>query len=462
MSEGVFRAIAAASSGYVEAPAGCGKTEAIVRTVGYHCSERQLVLTHTHAGVDALRQRFKEHHIPAAKFHIDTIAGWAWGWVRRYPENANYHSSIEFAVWDDVYAAMLNLLSKDFVVRGILNSYAGLIVDEYQDCTLPMHQLMGQLGTLLPCRVLGDELQGIFGLGSDQLVNWSDVRGEFKNDLGTLDTPHRWNKAGNEPLGKWLIGAREHFKRDQEPDFSGSSIVRDVVSQSSLSSKLINLTHQKNGRICVVRPKARSLPAGLETSLVKNSYRILEANDLPTLRGLIEVLVNGTDQQKSSASVKFVKRSFGGLNPGDRDFVKKVLCGNKQRPLREDRKSLASAHIAGTTPRSILAVLGYLEDLDDIRVKLSESVSALKCILEEHIETESCLRSLYADEISRRKYQRRSNVFRCVGSTLLVKGLEFDHAIIVRGENWGSLKDLYVALTRGSKSVTLLDLRESG
>jgi DNA helicase IV len=43
---------------------------------------------------------------------------------------------------------------------------------------------------------------------------------------------------------------------------------------------------------------------------------------------------------------------------------------------------------------------------------------------------------------------------------LLVKGLEFDHAVIVRDSdwqgNWGGHKDLYVALTRGSKTTTLI------
>jgi len=42
-----------------------------------------------------------------------------------------------------------------------------------------------------------------------------------------------------------------------------------------------------------------------------------------------------------------------------------------------------------------------------------------------------------------------------IGTTLLVKGLEFDHAVILDA---GSLnaKDLYVAMTRGTKSLTII------
>src|SRR5690606_28700231 len=122
---------------------------------GIFCPGTQLVLTHTHAGVDALRQRFRLHQVLTAKYHVDTIAGWCWGWVRRYPENAAYTGSLDFAAWGDVYAAMARLLQKDFVRQGVLNSYAGVIVDEYQDCTVPMHQLIVQLKCILPCRVLG-------------------------------------------------------------------------------------------------------------------------------------------------------------------------------------------------------------------------------------------------------------------------------------------------------------------
>jgi DNA helicase IV len=94
--------------------------------------------------------------------------------------------------------------------------------------------------------------------------------------------------------------------------------------------------------------------------------------------------------------------------------------------------------------------------------KLKESASALQCILEAHLETGAGIKTLYADEIARRKYHSRSNAYRCIGSTLLVKGLEFDHAIVLRApdwqDGWGTHKDVYVSLTRGAKSTTLIDL----
>ena len=53
---------------------------------------------------------------------------------------------------------------------------------------------------------------------------------------------------------------------------------------------------------------------------------------------------------------------------------------------------------------------------------------------------------------------------RCtVGTTLLLKGMEFDHAIVIHtgGERGFSGNDLYVGLTRGSKSLTVLSSVDS-
>jgi DNA helicase-2/ATP-dependent DNA helicase PcrA len=125
-----------------------------------------------------------------------------------YPSNAAYRGPTDIADWASVYAAMCNLLRKNLVRYGILNSYTGVIVDEYQDCTAAMHAVISELKTLLPCRVLGDDLQGIFGF-RDELVDWADVRSEFEINLGLLETPHRWIKAGNENLGGWLQRSRD-------------------------------------------------------------------------------------------------------------------------------------------------------------------------------------------------------------------------------------------------------------
>jgi hypothetical protein len=296
----------------------------------------------------------------------------------------------------------------------------------------------------------------------DELVNWSDVRSEFANDLGVLETPHRWIKVGNENLGRWLQNSRGEFRSNREPNYQGSPVEHRSISYRDLSKQLIGIVHQKEGRTCVIGAKARPLPAGVETSLVNHKFRVLEPNDLSVLRDLVQAVCDGLEADKPQAVMDFLERVFGGLDQDEKRFLEGIIRNNGQRPRRADRRILFEKHQDGVTAHLLFVLLEYIANRPGRPCKLLVSVSALKCILEVHLETGASIKTLYADEIALRKYQSRSNAYRCVGSTLLVKGLEFDHAIVLRGpdwqQNWGTYKDLYVSLTRGSKSTTLIDL----
>jgi len=263
-------------------------------------------------------------------------------------------------------------------------------------------------------------------------------------------------------LGRWLLGARSDFLQDQEPDYEHSPIDRRMLKYAKLGPQLVSLAHKKQGRICVIGPKARPLAAGIETTLVKNRFHILESNELSNLRKLIIQLANGSADRMANAALSFLARAYGGQSSDDKAFVKKILTGASQRPVRADRKLLCANHSTGTNPELVYDLIEYLDQIEGTSCKLSESVSALKCIVEEQRESGEDLRTLYAEQIGKRKYQSRSNVYRCVGSTLLVKGLEFDHVVVLRGsdwqKSWGNHKDLYVALTRGTKTTTLMEL----
>jgi len=69
----------------IVAPAGYGKTELIAQSVG--CSEgRQLVLTHTHAGVDSIRKKLRKYSISSSKYNVETIHSFALRFAGSYPK----------------------------------------------------------------------------------------------------------------------------------------------------------------------------------------------------------------------------------------------------------------------------------------------------------------------------------------------------------------------------------------
>lgn len=84
---GVPAAIVAAAPCSVELPAGTGKTELVAQlaaavAVDAGCS---LILTHTHAGGDAMRRRLRRHQVPVKAATVTTIDAWSFNLARRMP-----------------------------------------------------------------------------------------------------------------------------------------------------------------------------------------------------------------------------------------------------------------------------------------------------------------------------------------------------------------------------------------
>jgi hypothetical protein len=68
-------------------PAGAGKTQLIAKAVLHNSREegRQLILTHTHAGLAALKGRLRRLGVPGGAYRILTLDGFALRFTRHYP-----------------------------------------------------------------------------------------------------------------------------------------------------------------------------------------------------------------------------------------------------------------------------------------------------------------------------------------------------------------------------------------
>ena len=207
-------------------PAGCGKTELIAKAVACQDAGRQLILTHTHAGVRSLRDRLRRFRVSPQLYNINTIAGFALKYAISFPESSGLG---EFdpaeQEWEEVYAAGTRILSGLAGKRIIRSSYAGLYVDEYQDCTIRQHRLIMTLADVLPCRIVGDPLQGVFDFGDNQPVDWFQDVFPFFERLPDVRIPWRW-VGQNEALGDWLLGVRDHLLKGQPIDLPLRGIIR--------------------------------------------------------------------------------------------------------------------------------------------------------------------------------------------------------------------------------------------
>jgi hypothetical protein len=201
--------------GAVTAPVGCGKTHLIAEALSRHDGTKPiLILTHTNAGVVALRGRLDRAGVLPISYKLMTIDGWAMRLFSMFPGRTGRDPELlklgtPATDYPNIRAAAATLL-KDGHIGDILDaSYARLIVDEYQDCSVRQHALVFYAARTLPTCVLGDPMQAIFGFGGDDLAQWEGQVCEHFPIVGQLQTPWRWINAKAEELGRWLLEARE-------------------------------------------------------------------------------------------------------------------------------------------------------------------------------------------------------------------------------------------------------------
>lgn len=134
--------LAGSDRSFVIAPAGFGKTELITRSIEM-TPGRSLVLTHTHSGVNALRDRLRMFGVTPDRFMVETIAGWGLRYASAYPALSGLEVERPTgAAWPQVYAAAIAVLQSGAVRKVIQQSFSGAYVDEYQDCNHSQHQIV--------------------------------------------------------------------------------------------------------------------------------------------------------------------------------------------------------------------------------------------------------------------------------------------------------------------------------
>ena len=113
------------------------------------------------------------------------------------------------------------------------------------------------------------------------------------------------------------------------------------------------------------------------------------------------------------------------------------------------------------TRQNIRTTLLLLEEKEETRVFRAGALHVLKDAINLSISSpDKSIRESASVIREQRRYQGEGRVsHRSIVSTLLLKGLESDHSVILDAGNMGAT-DLYVALSRGAKSVTIFSGRD--
>ena len=201
---------------FVVAPAGYGKTHLIAEAVVSFGCACELILTHTHAGVDSIRKKILSFKPSKRNFYVETIDGFILRHVQSYPKISNWDGLIDDINWPNIRKCGITLFKKSFIKEIIKDTYTGLYVDEYQDCCDEQHLIILEISSILPTRILGDPLQGIFNFRDNKIIDWhNDVENNFK-EIKVLNKPWRWENAKNNELGNWLEEIRRKILNKEQ------------------------------------------------------------------------------------------------------------------------------------------------------------------------------------------------------------------------------------------------------
>ncbi len=465
MHDAAVEAMLGSQRSFAIAAAGCGKTELLGQLVADQRSGRQLVLTHTHAGVAAIKKRLSDKHVAPGKFHLDTIAGWCLRYGAAYPAISGFRPGAEADPdWGATYPGAEQVCRTALGRRVVSESYNGVLIDEYQDCSLKQHALVQALAECVPCRGVGDPLQTIFGFRDDPVVPWNTVQTDFEVVNGSLTEPWRWRREGcNAQLGEWLRAAREQLETSGRLVIADDAPVAWVKHANKVAAgdawanacRGIGVPNETVVAILKWPSKCKELARRLG-----GRWPIVERFDDPDLLKLGTKLSSADGPTAAAELVDFVAERMTGMGTALRPVVDAIKAGRALSRFTKNGQHVArlGALADEPTPANALAWLdGVLGHRDDWWLYRRECVFQLRAALRECTGSDlTMLPDAVASARTRARHRGRQTHRRTIGTPLLVKGLEFDHAVVLWEPDHLSVQALYVALTRASKSLTIV------
>ena len=471
MARAAVEAMLGSTRSFAVAAAGCGKTHLLAQIVADQRSGRQLVLTHTHAGVAAIKKRLTDMRVPHNKFHLDTIAGWCLRYGAAYPDISGVRPDIEKSEIDwkhlspMVYAGAAKVCSSPLGKRVLKASYNGVLIDEYQDCSELQHVVVRTLSEHIPCRGVGDSLQAIFGFRDDPVVSWDTIKHDFNVLDDALTEPWRWRLEGrNHALGEWLVMARKQLQATGRIVIASDAPITWVQHDATgkefktwaTACRKVNMSTNETKVAILKWPKKCNTLA----KWMGGRWPIVERFDEPDLFGLGADLVEASGAEVAEALVNFVSERMTAMGTALKTAVKAIKAGRGVARIKKNREHAdrLNALAKTPTPETALAWLeGVLAHKGDWWLYRRECVYQLREALRHCTQdTFAELPDMVAAARTRARHRGRITQRRTIGTPLLVKGLEFDHAVLLWEPDHLSVQELYVALTRASKSLTIV------
>lgn len=477
----VFLEFLSYSKGLLIAPAGHGKTYIIAKMVSsVEADKPQLILTHTHAGIASLKKKFREQGIPPKKYSIETICGFLQRYVLTLCKRTEVPSQEDKNFFQQIVEIAEHLFSKPAVMRIVTQSYSHLYVDEYQDCTLDQHKIIMLMSEELPTHLLGDPLQGIFDF-AQPIVDFEKDLLLFKH-YDFLQIPWRWKNAGKETLGELILDMRQSLLNNRSANLvtnkdAGCFIhnVQIQQRQEFFLQKLgpfLRILSQRSDSILVIFPSYidyKGIPRGtifdrctakLQIDF-RNEFALVEAIDdtsyYKCAKSLDELIKKLHRSQKPYKELLDILKGLSFKKSDIADWISETRIKVKRdstKKIKAEALSYVVCSIIKCPSYSTLIEL-FTMIKSDLRWKAKRAdifSSVFRCLKMANENATSVLEEMKKHKNRIRQAGRRIEG-RCIGTTLLTKGLEFDTVVLIEADKMKSSKDFYVAISRACKEV---------
>ncbi len=452
----------------VTLPAGTGKTHLLAEAARQIVAQggRALILTRTNAGVHAIEKRLKSFGITSG-VRVSTLTSFGFLLARAYPNigQLKVPPTPDWSDSENYITAAHRIAASHAICRVLGASYSHALVDEYQDCSEAQHQFVCAIAQAIPATgVLGDPKQAIFGFRGNSLVTWEEVQARFP-DYPVEPKPWRWN-AHNQPLGEWLLQARTALTPGRVIDFSAIKLPPGVEYRSSGTDRRAAANAALKYRpasetTVIISPwgtTARRTAAGLN-----GAFTMMEEVAGEFMGDQLDELAAAAPQQFATWLINLTKRCTCGhaqLNEGVKNRLEagKTTSGLK-RPGLEPALAAFDSVIANPSYMSLAAAMGTIPDSASLRLHSHEAWSDIRTALRGAAaagDDPGVLETELARARDRIRHQGRPSRSKVVSRTLLIKGLEYDHVVIADINQITDVNNLYVALTRARKTITIV------
>lgn len=446
------------------APAGHGKTEMIADIVE-HSSKKQLLLTHTNAGVDALVKRLNKRKVPKEKYTVTTIAAFCIRWCMSYDKTGSFNKNLSplnksesRAYYSQLYSGTKSIFENMWAGKVLQATYGGVIVDEYQDCIYAQHEIFVNINRFLPVVVLGDPMQGIFSFAG-KLVDWKTLPFTVV-DIETR--PWRWDKS-NPKLGSYLNDIRSSLLPILEGKTCNLEIEScdgsvEIISPEDFDGySLLPSWKQYKNIVLISQWPTQQLQM---CSRMPGVFQYDEKQDCEELFKFATEFDSKNDTELLLSILIFVCKCVTGVASELPTYIKKLQRDDFDYSRIKKHTDFGELLLASKTEvkhNTILNILNWFNSNKQLfkpyRTELFlEMMRSVQYSKNNNITIFESANLLRRDN----SLQKRYSEFKYLSSrTLLSKGLEFD-CVVIDMTTPLSAKDFYVAMTRAMKKIYII------